>query len=62
MTPLTIREVDVLKKMMHDSSLDIIAEKLFISKNTVKTHLRNLYIKFELKNKDELLLKVKSIF
>jgi DNA-binding NarL/FixJ family response regulator len=60
--PLTIREVDVLKILTHNTSNDIIAEKLFISKNTVKTHLRNLYLKFEIHNKEELLQKVKSIF
>ena len=60
--PLTIREIDVLKILMHNSTNEIIAEKLFISKNTVKTHVRNLYLKFEVKNKDELLEKVKRIF
>lgn len=61
-SPLTIREVDVLKILIENSSIEVIAEKLFISKNTVKTHLRNLYLKFETHNKEELLQKVKSIF
>ncbi|MFY9243032.1 MAG: response regulator [Polaribacter sp.] len=60
--PLTIREVDVLKNLIENSSTEIIAEKLFISKNTVKTHIRNLYLKFTIKNKEELLEKVKNIF
>lgn len=59
--PLTIREIDVLKLLMHNSSNEIIAEKLFISKNTVKTHVRNLYLKFDIKNKDELREKVNEI-
>jgi DNA-binding NarL/FixJ family response regulator len=60
--PLTRREIDVLKILMDNSSNDVIADKLFISKNTVKTHVRNLFLKFEIRNKEELLDKVKSIF
>lgn len=60
--PLTIREIDVLKVLIQNSSNEVIAEKLFISKNTVKTHTRNLYLKFEVKNKEELIERVKNIF
>jgi DNA-binding NarL/FixJ family response regulator len=60
--PLTRREIDVLKILIDNSSNDVIADKLFISKNTVKTHVRNLFLKFEIRNKEELLDKVKSIF
>lgn len=60
-SPLTIREVDVLKILIDNSSNEIIADKLFISKNTVKTHLRNLYLKFSIKNKEELIKKIGSI-
>lgn len=60
--PLTIREVEVLKVLKHISSNTLIAEALFISTNTVKTHLRNLCLKFEVKNRDELFIKLKNMF
>lgn len=53
--PLPIKDIDVLRILIHDSSIDAIAAQLFTSKNTVKTHVRNLYIEFETENKQELL-------
>lgn len=60
--PLTVREIDVLKVLVHNASNETISEKLFISKNTVKTHLRNLNLKFKTKGKEELIKKLKNIF
>lgn len=60
--PLTVREIDVLKVLVHNASNETISEKLFISKNTVKTHLRNLNLKFKTKGKAELIKKLKNIF
>jgi DNA-binding NarL/FixJ family response regulator len=60
--PLTIREVDVLKVMLLYASNEVIAEKLFISKNTVKTHLRNLYLKFDATSREELIEIVNDVF
>lgn len=60
--PLTVREIDVLKVLVHNASNETISEKLFVSKNTVKTHLRNLNLKFKTKGKEELIKKLKNIF
>ena len=60
--PLTLREVDVLKSLLQGSSNLIIAEKLFISNNTVKTHLRNLFKKFDVNGKVELIKKIEQLF
>jgi DNA-binding NarL/FixJ family response regulator len=60
--PLTLREVEVLKTLTHGSSNDIVAKNLFISKNTLKTHLRNLYKKFGVIDRKGLAQKMKLIF
>lgn len=60
--PLTLREVDVLKSLLQGSSNLIIAEKLFISNNTVKTHLRNLFKKFDVNGKVDLIKKIEQVF
>ena len=60
--PLTIREVDVLRVIILDASSDVIAEKLFISKYTVKSHLRSLYSKFEATSRAALINIVNNVF
>jgi DNA-binding CsgD family transcriptional regulator len=51
---LTHREIDIVLCIMADMSYDDIAEKLFISKLTVHTHIKNVYRKLGVKNKIEL--------
>jgi LuxR family maltose regulon positive regulatory protein len=43
--PLTTRELDVLKRVALMMTSEEIAEELFLSVNTVKTHLKNIYRK-----------------
>jgi LuxR family maltose regulon positive regulatory protein len=43
--PLTSRELDVLKRVALMMTSEEIAEELFLSVNTVKTHLKNIYRK-----------------
>jgi len=51
---LTEREKDILTLICQGLSNDEIAKKLFISKNTVKTHIRNIYDKMNVKNRREI--------
>lgn len=44
---LSKREKEVLTLLAEGNSYDVIAEKLFISKNTIKFHLKNIYIKLQ---------------
>lgn len=60
--PLTLREVEVLKTLTHGYSNAIVAKNLFISENTLKTHLRNLYKKFGVIGRKGLAQKMKLIF
>ena len=43
--PLTERELTVLRYLQSVLSNEEIASKLFVSPNTVKTHVRNIYRK-----------------
>ncbi|MBC5994544.1 response regulator transcription factor [Pontibacter cellulosilyticus] len=49
------REMDIVRCMAAGYKSREIAEKLFISENTVRTHRRNLLRKFELKTSSELI-------
>ena len=44
---LSMRELDTLKLIAQDLSNQEIADRLFISINTVKTHLKNIFLKLE---------------
>jgi LuxR family maltose regulon positive regulatory protein len=58
---LSAREIDTLKLIAQDLSNQEIAEKLFISLNTVKTHLKNIYLKLEVDNRSRAVAKAKDL-
>lgn len=49
--PLSKRELEVLEELTKGSDNKQIAENLFISVNTVRTHLANIYEKLDVKNR-----------
>lgn len=53
--PLTAREREVLELILSGKSNREIAEVLFISENTVKTHTRNIFSKYDVKSRAELI-------
>ena len=53
---LTVREKEIANFLILDITNKKIAEKLFISENTLKKHAKNIYAKLEVKNKKELKL------
>jgi LuxR family maltose regulon positive regulatory protein len=57
---LSARELDTLK-LIQDLSNQEIADKLFISLNTVKTHLKNIYLKFDVDNRTKAVAKAKEL-
>lgn len=59
-TVLTQREKEVLLLLNQGLSTKAIANKLFISYETVKKHLKNIYSKLEVCNKLEALNKIKE--
>lgn len=52
---LTFREIEIIKFVADGLTNNKIAEELFISVNTVKSHLRNSYQKLEVTNRIELI-------
>jgi len=51
---LTVREKDVLKKILEDKKRKEIAEELFITENTVKKHTSSIFAKLGVTNRSEL--------
>ena len=53
--PLTLREQDVLKLILLGKPNREIAKVLSISENTVKTHVRNIFSKYDVQSRAELI-------
>ena len=58
---LTARENEVLLLLAKGMDRDAIAAKLFISPETVKMHIKNIYRKINAKNKVDALIKMKML-
>jgi len=61
LNPLSDRELDVLYLIANGSTNKIIGEKLFISVNTVKTHVLKIYEKLDVKNRTAAASKANSL-
>jgi DNA-binding NarL/FixJ family response regulator len=61
-TPLTKREIEVLRHLSTDRPISSIAATLHISINTMKTHLKNLYRKMGAENRIAAVEKAKANF
>jgi len=59
---LTSREIEVLKYLVSENSIPSIGQTLHISKNTMKTHLRNIYRKLDVNGRHEATKKAKEYF
>jgi ATP/maltotriose-dependent transcriptional regulator MalT len=58
---LSDRELDTLKLIAEDLSNQEIADKLFISLNTAKTHVRNILQNLEVENRSQAVNKAKEL-
>ena len=58
---LSVREIDVLLLISEGLKNDEIAEKLFLSVSTIKTHTRNVFIKLDVRNRIEASRKAQNI-
>ena len=58
---ISTREYEVLEQMAKGLSNQEIADKLFISLNTVKTHAANLYVKLDVKRRTQAVQKAKEL-
>jgi len=55
---LTQREREIVTLLLKGYTYRLIAQELFISESTVKTHMQNIYFKLNVRNKTELLQKL----
>ncbi len=59
-TSLSVRETEVLNCIFKGMDTAKTAKALFISNNTVKFHLKNLYDKFDVNSRTELLVRIRE--
>jgi DNA-binding NarL/FixJ family response regulator len=59
-SPLSNRELEVLELLASGKSYSTIAEQLFVDKETVKSHIKNIYLKLEVHSKAEAIEKAKK--
>ena len=52
-TPLSERETEVLNLLCKGENYRTIAEALFVSTNTIKAHIKNIYQKLEVNSRAE---------
>jgi DNA-binding NarL/FixJ family response regulator len=56
-SPLSNRETSVLELLAHGKSYSMIAEELFITRETAKSHIKNIYAKLQVNSKSEAISK-----
>ncbi|MDX1942258.1 MAG: response regulator transcription factor [Saprospiraceae bacterium] len=59
--PLTEKEFEVLKAVYEGCTNKQMAEKYFVSINTIKTHLQNLYDKLGVRSRSEAIVKLRAL-
>lgn len=59
-SPLTKRETEILKRIAAGQTKIQIAEDLFIDENTVRSHVKNIYIKLDVNSKSEAIKAAKN--
>lgn len=59
-SPLTARELEVLELLSSGKSYSTIADQLFVDKETIKSHIKNIYLKLEVHSKAEAIEKAKK--
>ena len=56
-SPLTKRETEILQLISEGKTYTQISEELFISKETAKTHIKNIYSKLQVNCKSDAIAK-----
>lgn len=59
--PLSARELDVLRHLVGGREVDEIAGDLYVSRNTVRTHTKNIYRKLTVNNRRDAVLRAAAL-
>jgi DNA-binding NarL/FixJ family response regulator len=59
-SPLTRRELEVLQLLASGKSYSTIADNLFVDKETIRSHIKNIYLKLEVHSKAEAIAKARK--
>ncbi|MFN8578955.1 MAG: LuxR C-terminal-related transcriptional regulator [Candidatus Sericytochromatia bacterium] len=59
---LTKREIELIEMLEQNLTNNEICEKLYLSINTIKTHIKNIYKKLDAKNRKEAILRYKALY
>ncbi len=59
-SPLTPRELEVLNLLASGKSYSSIADQLFVDKETIRTHIKNIYLKLEVHSKADAIEKARK--
>lgn len=59
-SPLTDRETQVLQQLAQGKTYEYIAQSLFVSRDTIKTHIRHIYEKLQVNNKSDAVIKARN--
>lgn len=60
LSPLSEREFGIVKLAYQGITNSLIAERLFVSVNTVKTHLKNIFLKLDVNSRIDLINKLRN--
>ena len=60
-TPLSLREFEIVQDLYEGKSNQQLAEKYFISINTVKTHIRHIFEKLQVQSRTEALVMLRNL-
>lgn len=55
---LTERECQIIELLLQGRTYKMIADELYLSENTIKTHIKNIYSKLAVRSKSELIQKI----
>ena len=58
---LSDREYDLLAKIFEGLTTKQMAEQLFIAASTVKTHIRNIYLKLDVINRSGAIARIREL-
>ena len=59
--PLSKRELEVLRLLATDLSAPEIAQELYVSRNTVRTHIKNVYGKLDVHSREEAVVRATAL-